>query len=111
MRMGPIEWHGPGLAMEVIQARLEEIRASLQPPRIGAIAQAADEALEQLRLLQEFWAAQPPGPAYFQHSHKRLPPTGGFITQQAQVSGEQAEIDEEVDEQAARRQWREGPRS
>lgn len=92
-----IKWEGPELALAVIQARLEQIRASLQPPRLGIIETAADEALVSVAQLQQWLASQPPGSAYFQHSHKRLPPTGGFITQQAQVSGKQAQIDRETD--------------
>lgn len=102
-----IAWKGPELALAVIQARLEQIRGALQPPRPGIIETAANEALYEVAQLQQFLASQPPGSAYFQHSHKRMPPASGWLTQQAQVSGRQAEIDREEDEEIER-QEREG---
>lgn len=93
----PPTWQGAELAMAQLRTRLEQIRGALQPPRPDIIAPAATEALEVLHQLELFWQGQPPGSAYYARRHKRLPPTGGFITQQQQLAGRQAQIDRETE--------------
>lgn len=83
--------------MEQIQARQEQIIGALQPVRPEVIYTAAMNTLEDIKLMQQWYASMPPGSAYYQHTHKRLPPTGGLPTQQQQEAGEQAKLDRELD--------------
>lgn len=54
-------WQGPVLALEQLRASFDQIRGALQPPRPDIIDRAAQQGLFVTALLEQFWAAQPPG--------------------------------------------------